>query len=65
MHRSGTSVLTRGLQALGVFLGDEFLSSRPDNPTGYWEDRIIVGLNERLLGLFGLNWESISLIQGA
>ncbi len=65
MHRSGTSVLTRGLQSLGVFLGDEFLSTRPDNPTGYWEDRVIVGLNERLLGQFGLNWEGISLIGDA
>jgi hypothetical protein len=65
MHRSGTSVLTRGLQALGVFLGDEFLNTKPDNPTGYWEDRVIVALNERLLGLFGLNWESISLIGDA
>jgi LPS sulfotransferase NodH len=63
MHRSGTSVLTRGLQSLGVFLGDEFLNTQPDNPTGYWEDRVIVGLNERLLDLFGLDWESISLIQ--
>jgi LPS sulfotransferase NodH len=62
MHRSGTSLLTRGLQALGVFLGDDFLATRPDNPTGYWEDKRIVELNEKLLSLLGLNWESISLI---
>jgi len=65
MHRSGTSLLTRGLQSLGVFLGDDFLDSRPDNPTGYWEDRVIVGLNERLLREFGLTWESICLIDHA
>lgn len=63
MHRSGTSVLTRGLQELGVCLGDDFLGIQPDNPTGYWEDKGIVDLNERLLAAFGLNWESISLIQ--
>ena len=62
MHRSGTSVLTRGLQGLGVYLGDRFLGTRPDNPTGYWEDQGIVDLNERLLAALGLNWESISLI---
>jgi len=65
MHRSGTSLLTRGLQSLGVVLGDDFLDSRPDNPTGYWEDRVIVGLNERLLREFELTWESISLITQA
>jgi hypothetical protein len=62
MHRSGTSVLTRGLQGLGVFLGDDFLSPQPDNPTGYWENNGILDLNERLLTVLGLNWESISLI---
>ena len=62
MHRSGTSVLTRGLQGLGIFLGDDFLNAQPDNPTGYWENKGIVDLNERLLAVLGLNWESISLI---
>ncbi len=65
MHRSGTSVLTRGLQALGVYLGDDFLGTKPDNPTGYWENRVIVDLNERVLNLLGLKWESVSLIQRA
>ena len=32
MHRSGTSALTRGVQMLGVHLGNNFLSVRPDNP---------------------------------
>jgi hypothetical protein len=63
MHRSGTSVLTRGLHALGVHLGDDFLSTKPDNPTGYWENRIIVDLNDRVLNVLGLRWESVSLIQ--
>ena len=65
MHRSGTSVLTRGLQGLGVHLGDDFVDTQPDNPTGYWENKGIVDLNERLLDVFGLNWESISLIHDA
>jgi hypothetical protein len=65
MHRSGTSLLTRGLQGLGVFLGDDFLGAQPDNPTGYWENRITLDLNERLLAELGLSWESISLIEDA
>ncbi len=65
MHRSGTSVLTRGLHALGVHLGDDFLDTKPDNPTGYWENSVIVDLNERILKLWGLKWESVSLIHRA
>ena len=62
MHRSGTSALARGLQMLGVYLGNDFLSPQPDNPTGYWEDRNIFEINERLLAVFGLKWEDVALI---
>ncbi len=65
MHRSGTSALTRGLQMMGVHLGDDFLEPKPDNPKGYWEDRQICDLNERLLGAFGLKWEDLALIEDA
>ncbi len=65
MHRSGTSALARGLQMLGVYLGNNFLSPRPDNPTGYWEDRYICELNERLLAALGLKWEDVALIDDA
>jgi hypothetical protein len=65
MHRSGTSAFAYGLQALGVYLGENFLDTKPDNPTGYWEDRNIVELNERVLGVFGLKWEDVALIEDA
>jgi hypothetical protein len=65
MHRNGTSVLTRGLQELDVHLGDDFLAAKPDNPTGYWENRQIVALNERILEAFGLHWHSIERITEA
>ena len=65
MHRSGTSALARGLQMLGVYLGNDFLSPKPDNPTGYWEDRNICEINERLLAVFGLKWEEVALIDDA
>jgi len=62
MHRSGTSAFARGLQMLGVYLGNDFLDPKPDNPTGYWEDRNIYAINERLLAVFGLKWEEVALI---
>jgi hypothetical protein len=65
MHRSGTSAFARGMQALGVYLGTNFLDTRPDNPTGYWEDKQICELNERLLAEFGLKWTDASLIDPA
>lgn len=63
MHRSGTSVIARGLAALGVYLGNNFLDAQPENPTGYWEDRGIVELNDRVLKTLGLTWESLVPIE--
>jgi hypothetical protein len=65
MHRSGTSVVTRGLQALGVNIGTDFIESQSDNPTGYWENPKIVALNERVLAAFGLSWFSTGRIADA
>ncbi len=62
MHRSGTSAVARGLAALGVYLGDDFLDAQPENPTGYWEDRQIVEINERLLKVLGLQWDDATPI---
>jgi hypothetical protein len=55
MHRSGTSVVSRALNLLGVDLGDErdFLRPAPDNPTGFWEHRAIVELNDEVLAVAG------------
>lgn len=63
MHRSGTSALSRGLQMLGVYLGNDFLCTQPDNPTGYWEDKNICAINERLLAVLGLKWADVALIE--
>ena len=62
MHRSGTSAVTRGVQALGADLGGEFLEPRFDNPTGYWENKTIVELHDRLLSQFGMAWDDPMLI---
>lgn len=63
MHRSGTSAIARGLKALSVYLGDNLLGAQPDNPTGYWEDKTIVEINQRALEILGLKWDDDSLIE--
>jgi hypothetical protein len=65
MHRSGTSAFARGMAALGVYLGENFLEAQDDNPTGYWEDKGIFDLNERVLAAMGLKWTDTALIDDA
>src|SRR5687768_10876900 len=63
MHRAGTSPLTRGLAAIGVELGDNLLPPAVDNPKGFWENRVIVDLNERLLRSLDYSWSSYGLAE--
>jgi hypothetical protein len=66
MHRSGTSAITRGLQALGVNLGDSLLPPKAgDNQKGYFEDFEINKLNIDLLTALGSDWHDLSLIPAA
>lgn len=61
MHRCGTSVLTRGLQALGLSLGDNLMPAMiGDNEKGFWEDLDINAINIRLLELIGSSWHDIA-----
>ena len=59
MHRSGTSVVTQLLGALGLDLGSEDDLLDPDayNPQGYWELGQVVRLNDRLLHRLGGAWD--------
>lgn len=60
MHRSGTSLGARALEALGVWFGESSLLLDPgsDNQTGYWESRPLKELNEDLLAHLGGSWDS-------
>jgi glycosyltransferase involved in cell wall biosynthesis len=65
MHRSGTSAITRGLELLGVGLGNSLHPAAADNPKGFWEDTECLEINEELLAYFesaydqlALNWEA-------
>src|SRR5438874_1070820 len=59
MHRSGTSLLTRMLNLMGVHLGPEQLLMQPNssNPKGYWEHDGIVSLNDEILARLGGSWD--------
>jgi hypothetical protein len=63
MHRSGSSALTRGLQVLGVELGDGVVPEVPFNPKGLFENREINCLSQDLLSHFGLNWDTLAVLE--
>jgi len=61
MHRSGTSAIARGLKALSIELGDNLLPPvEGNNDRGFWEDRDIYRLNERLLAKCASGWDRLS-----
>ncbi len=63
MHRSGTSAITRGLQVLGVELGDNLVPAMKDvNDKGFWEDRDLSTLNDGLLNILQNDWHHLAPI---
>jgi hypothetical protein len=65
MHRSGTSLLARVVNLLGVDLGPErhLLPPTEDNPDGYWEDNRFVQLDDQLLGFLGGWWHEPPVLE--
>lgn len=65
MHRSGTSLLTRILNLIGVDLGSaEVLTTEPvaDNPKGYWEHNEITSISDAILKRYGGSWDDPPLL---
>lgn len=60
MHRSGTSVVARMCQLIGVDLGPEhaLMQGGPENPDGFFEHRWIKEINEQVLERLGGTWQS-------
>ena len=61
MHRSGTSLCSHLLSALGVDMADNIAgpgnaSVTSDNPRGHWERWEIVEFHDRILGLFNRDY---------
>ncbi|MDF0606827.1 hypothetical protein HZU77_014375 [Neisseriaceae bacterium TC5R-5] len=66
MHRSGTSTLTRGLQVLGVSLGEQLMPPTPgNNAKGFWEDVDLNALNIEILQAIGSAWFHLASIEAA
>ena len=61
MHRGGTSAVTRSLKLLQVGLSKELLPASEDNPTGFWEDRHCLAINEELLDHFHSAYDRLGL----
>jgi hypothetical protein len=65
MHRSGTSIVARLVQILGVSLGslDELLEAGPDNTAGYWEHAAIKELDDEVLAALGGSWDQLPVLE--
>ena len=63
MHRSGTSTVSNFITSLGYDLGRHPMAPREDNPKGFWENTEITRVNDEILALHGLRWDSLTLIQ--
>ena len=61
MHRSGTSVLARLLNLMGVYFGPEGIGTgaNPENPKGFWERRDVRALNDFVLQSAGHDWNRV------
>ena len=58
MHRSGTSLVARLVNLLGVDFGpeDDLVGPAPDNPTGFWEAEPLRVINDHVLQTLGGSW---------
>lgn len=63
--RSGTSAITRAIDAVGVDLGDNLRPGGGKNPTGFFEDQDLLALNKRLKRLLEIRGDSVRLIEEA
>ncbi len=63
--RSGTSLTTRAVQAVGVELGDDFKRPSRKNPSGFFEDAALLRLSKQLRRAMGLRPDSLRLLDEA
>jgi hypothetical protein len=66
MHRSGTSAITRGLQALQVQLGETLMPAvARNNQKGFWEDLTVYNFHNSLLDALNRTWHTLSPLSAA
>ncbi len=61
MHRSGTSAISRTMNILGAYLGEDadIMNTAQDNPAGFWEIDDITNLHDDLLHVMKKTWHTI------
>lgn len=65
MHRSGTSAITRGLEVFGTDLGKNLMRANLSNPKGYFEDKQLVKINNKILEKNGIDWSTLQHLEPA
>lgn len=65
MHRSGTSAITKGLELLGVELGNNLMpAAKGNNERGFFEDLDIHNFNQRLISeALDNDWDRLEPLQ--
>ncbi len=63
MHRSGTSLITRGLKIFGVELGNNLMPPQESNPKGFYEDLDINALDMEMLKAIEMDWDDVAPIE--
>ncbi len=59
-HRSGTSVATAALPALGAALGLDTVYANDENAKGFFEHPLIVAFDDRALARIGSAWDDLA-----
>jgi hypothetical protein len=64
MHRSGTSLVTELVAAMGSYAGPPDKLTPPDifNPNGYWEHIDVGQITRDVLKTFGANWTNVARV---
>ncbi|MGB3623737.1 hypothetical protein FT643_16680 [Ketobacter sp. MCCC 1A13808] len=63
-HRSGTSLLASLIGSMGAVIGSEQLDTNGENLKGFWENRLLVELNDEVLRDSDLSWDMLHLPEG-
>lgn len=65
MHRTGSSLISRSLQALGIDLGSNLMPpAQSNNNKGFFEDLDVNSLNEHLLAQLNSSWNALDWFDG-
>ncbi|MEM9003746.1 MAG: hypothetical protein AAGE59_09510 [Cyanobacteria bacterium P01_F01_bin.86] len=59
MHRSGSSLLTKGLESCQVNLGSNLMQPGADNKKGFFEDLEMNAINEQILAAQDYQWSLV------